>query len=60
MWSHRANRLGGNSLFDLVVFGRAVGLHLHSSIAEQASCDATDDEIDVSQRLNRWNGNREP
>ena len=25
---HGANRLGGNSLLDLVVFGRAAGLHL--------------------------------
>ncbi|VEB62014.1 succinate dehydrogenase flavoprotein subunit [Salmonella enterica subsp. enterica] len=32
---HGANRLGGNSLLDLVVFGRAAGLHLQESIAEQ-------------------------
>ncbi len=25
---HGANRLGGNSLLDLVVFGRAAGLHV--------------------------------
>lgn len=31
---HGANRLGGNSLLDLVVFGRAAGLHLQESIAE--------------------------
>ena len=57
---HGANRLGGNSLLDLVVFGRAVGLHLQESIAEQGVLrDATDDEIDASlERLNRWNGNR--
>ena len=35
---HGANRLGGNSLLDLVVFGRAAGLHLQESIAEQAHC----------------------
>jgi succinate dehydrogenase / fumarate reductase flavoprotein subunit len=35
---HGANRLGGNSLLDLVVFGRAAGLHLQESIAEQARC----------------------
>jgi succinate dehydrogenase/fumarate reductase flavoprotein subunit len=35
---HGANRLGGNSLLDLVVFGRAVGLHLQESIAEQGDC----------------------
>ena len=28
---HGANRLGGNSLLDLVVFGRAAGLHLESA-----------------------------
>ena len=25
---HGANRLGGNSLLDLVVFGRAAGIHI--------------------------------
>ena len=34
---HGANRLGGNSLLDLVVFGRAAGLHLQESIAEQGA-----------------------
>ena len=29
---HGANRLGSNSLIDLVVFGRATGLHLKSSL----------------------------
>jgi succinate dehydrogenase / fumarate reductase flavoprotein subunit len=39
---HGANRLGGNSLLDLVVFGRAAGLHLQESIAEQGTLrDAT-------------------
>ena len=28
---HGANRLGGNSLLDLVVFGRAVGLHIEGA-----------------------------
>ena len=27
---HGANRLGGNSLLDLVVFGRAAGMHIQS------------------------------
>ena len=31
---HGANRLGGNSLLDLVVFGRAAGLHLESALKE--------------------------
>ncbi|WP_254505514.1 FAD-binding protein, partial [Salmonella enterica] len=32
---HGANRRGGNSLLDLEVFGRAAGLHLQESIADQ-------------------------
>ncbi len=54
---HGANRLG-ELLLTRVVFGRAVGLHLQESIAEQGALrDATDDEIDASlERLNRWNG----
>ncbi|MFO8212418.1 FAD-binding protein, partial [Pseudomonas aeruginosa] len=31
---HGANRLGGNSLLDLVVFGRATGLHLEKALKE--------------------------
>jgi succinate dehydrogenase / fumarate reductase flavoprotein subunit len=31
---HGANRLGGNSLLDLVVFGRAAGLHLEKALSE--------------------------
>jgi succinate dehydrogenase / fumarate reductase flavoprotein subunit len=31
---HGANRLGGNSLLDLVVFGRAAGLHMIEYLAE--------------------------
>jgi succinate dehydrogenase / fumarate reductase flavoprotein subunit len=34
---HGANRLGSNSLIDLVVFGRAVGLHLGESLKAGAS-----------------------
>ncbi|MGL5800511.1 MAG: FAD-binding protein, partial [Plesiomonas sp.] len=33
---HGANRLGGNSLLDLVVFGRATGLHLGETLAAAA------------------------
>lgn len=43
---HGANRLGGNSLLDLVVFGRAAGLHLQESIAEQGALRAAS-ESDV-------------
>ena len=53
---HGANRLGGNSLLDLVVFGRATGLHLAKSIQEcEPSTHATDSDIDAAlARLNRW------
>lgn len=54
---HGANRLGANSLLDIVVFGRAVGLHLEEElekeIAEPIVSDA-DVERAVS-RLERWN-----
>jgi succinate dehydrogenase / fumarate reductase flavoprotein subunit len=57
---HGANRLGGNSLLDLVVFGRAAGMHLQESLAEQGeSRDAVQDDIDASlTRYHRWNDNR--
>lgn len=56
---HGANRLGGNSLLDLVVFGRAIGIHLHTSLQEQGpSREASDDEIDTAlRRYHRWNNN---
>lgn len=58
---HGSNRLGGNSLLDLVVFGRAAGLHLQESIQGQGELlDATDEEIAASlARMNRWNNNVE-
>ena len=54
---HGANRLGGNSLLDLVVFGRAAGLHIEKMLGEGYSAeDATDEEIDAAMaRLNRLN-----
>ncbi|MFA5548565.1 MAG: succinate dehydrogenase flavoprotein subunit [Porticoccaceae bacterium] len=55
---HGANRLGGNSLLDLVVFGRASGLFIEKSLREgieQREATATD--IDAAMaRLNRVNG----
>ncbi|GAC31921.1 succinate dehydrogenase flavoprotein subunit [Paraglaciecola polaris] len=52
---HGANRLGGNSLLDLVVFGRATGLHLGKAIDEIESREATADDIDAAlTRFNRW------
>jgi succinate dehydrogenase / fumarate reductase flavoprotein subunit len=53
---HGANRLGGNSLLDLVVFGRAAGNFLGQYLADaQISKDASSDDIDAAfARFNRW------
>ena len=55
---HGANRLGGNSLLDLVVFGRAAGLFIEKSLREGvALTEASEDDIDTAcARLNRLNG----
>ncbi len=55
---HGANRLGGNSLLDLVVFGRAAGLFIEKSLRDGvALADATDEDIETAcARLNRLNG----
>jgi succinate dehydrogenase / fumarate reductase, flavoprotein subunit len=52
---HGANRLGGNSLLDLVVFGRATGLHLGKAIDGIEARDASTDDVDAAlARFNRW------
>jgi len=56
---HGANRLGANSLLDLVVFGRAAGLHAKESI-EQGLHFSEADSSEIEQalsRLYRWDGN---
>lgn len=59
---HGANRLGANSLLDLVVFGRAAGMHIQDSIREgnlphhqpvQSDTDA------ALARFLRWEQNKE-
>ena len=57
---HGANRLGANSLLDLVVFGRAAGIHIQQSVREGLShIEASDDEIaQAFVRVNRWNENK--
>ncbi len=55
---HGANRLGGNSLLDLVVFGRAAGQHVESlwrnNDAPEES-NITEDDIEISlSRYRRW------
>ena len=52
---HGANRLGGNSLLDLVVFGRATGLHLGKAIDGIDAREASNDDVDQAMvRFNRW------
>lgn len=54
---HGANRLGGNSLLDLVVFGRAAGIQVKKSLDDGFdSMDASDTDIErAMSRLNRLN-----
>ncbi|GAA4901347.1 succinate dehydrogenase flavoprotein subunit [Ferrimonas pelagia] len=58
---HGANRLGGNSLLDLVVFGRAAGMHLGATLDEQGTPKpATQANIDAAMaRFNRWEVSKE-
>jgi len=53
---HGANRLGGNSLLDLVVFGRATGLHLGEALAATSEGrGASDSDIQAAlDRTQRW------
>ena len=54
---HGANRLGGNSLLDLVVFGRAAGMQIEEQMREGYEVkDATEADIQAAMvRLNRLN-----
>jgi succinate dehydrogenase / fumarate reductase flavoprotein subunit len=52
---HGANRLGGNSLLDLVVFGRAAGLHLEKSLREGVDHLAAS-QTDIDAAMARLNG----
>ncbi|EKD72614.1 MAG: hypothetical protein ACD_45C00624G0002, partial [uncultured bacterium] len=56
---HGANRLGANSLLDLVVFGRAAGLHIRQSIRTGLEFrEPTQSDIETAfARLERWNKN---
>ncbi|HHX04801.1 MAG TPA: succinate dehydrogenase flavoprotein subunit [Pseudomonas sp.] len=49
---HGANRLGGNSLLDLVVFGRAAGIYLEKSLREGVETRNAG-ESDLEQSLSR-------
>ncbi|WP_438767846.1 succinate dehydrogenase flavoprotein subunit [Kushneria sp. TE3] len=54
---HGSNRLGGNSLLDLVVFGRAAGMHIEETLNKGIEyLEASQSDIDGAMaRLNRWN-----
>ena len=52
---HGANRLGGNSLLDLVVFGRAAGLHLEKALKEGIDARGAS-ESDLEASFKRLNG----
>lgn len=57
---HGANRLGGNSLLDLVVFGRASGMFIEKALREGIDQrPASDSDIEASMsRLNRLNNSQ--
>ncbi|MHB1221540.1 MAG: succinate dehydrogenase flavoprotein subunit [Gammaproteobacteria bacterium] len=57
---HGANRLGANSLLDLVVFGRAAGLHVKEGIGEGMHLnDVSSADIEKAlTRVYRWNDNQ--
>jgi len=54
---HGANRLGGNSLLDLVVFGRAAGDHLADQLNAGLQIGAVSDAQinNAAARYNTWN-----
>ncbi|PJX14649.1 succinate dehydrogenase flavoprotein subunit [Halomonas sp. 141] len=54
---HGANRLGGNSLLDLVVFGRAAGMFIEGALNEGIEyLDASESDIEFAmKRITRWN-----
>lgn len=57
---HGANRLGSNSLLDLVVFGRAAGMHAEATLRAGAiHKDPPKDVIDEALiRYHRWENNK--
>ena len=54
---HGANRLGGNSLLDLVVFGRASGLYIENALREGIEMrDASESDVEAAMsRLDKLN-----
>ena len=58
---HGGNRLGGNSLLDLVVFGRSAGLHIEDSFKQGIGIsEPTRENINESlKNINRVNSSKE-
>lgn len=59
---HGANRLGANSLLDIVVFGRAAGLHVEEALLknELPLPEINPDDIDAAlARLQRWDRSKD-
>ena len=58
---HGANRLGGNSLLDLVVFGRAAGKYLEKYLGEGGGAtEYSNEDIDAGlARYNRWESTKQ-
>ncbi|ABQ56675.1 TPA: succinate dehydrogenase flavoprotein subunit [Legionella pneumophila] len=60
---HGANRLGGNSLLDLVVFGRAAGIHVEelwqSNQLPDMSYVSEDDVVASLVRYERWENSKD-
>ncbi|MBP9777656.1 MAG: succinate dehydrogenase flavoprotein subunit [Rickettsiaceae bacterium] len=57
---HGANRLGSNSLLDLIIFGRSAGLHAEKAIKDglPLHCIIGDDIESACSRLERWNNSK--
>jgi len=57
---HGANRLGANSLLDIVVFGRAAGLHVQDSLRQGLDYrEPSKSDIDAAlERIHRWDTNQ--
>ncbi|MFT6636129.1 succinate dehydrogenase flavoprotein subunit, partial [Alcanivorax sp.] len=57
---HGANRLGGNSLLDLVVFGRAAGLYIEDALRQgMTQYEPRDADIDEAlSRVRRWDDSK--
>jgi succinate dehydrogenase / fumarate reductase flavoprotein subunit len=58
---HGANRLGGNSLLDLVVFGRAAGLFIEEQLKQGVEHrEFSDSDVEQAMsRYNRWENTKE-